>query len=169
MYHLPDTLYEEEKMPRRAKKLFVDTFSHHHKLNAGDEDVAMQKARQALEERYVRVNDLQWIPRRAAYEIIRDAMSSDSDRPVAASPPPTERRNKRRSKKDKRRVSPSSNSSDSSDNNSTSSSNSDDELVSTTTTMRPLSKKRKKVGKVVESQKFGNKSARQQYSTDDEY
>nr|QNN89411.1 ORF92 [Spilarctia obliqua nucleopolyhedrovirus] len=57
------------------------------------------KARQALEERYVRVNDLQWIPRRAAYEIIRDAMSSDSDRPVAASPPPTERRNKRRSKK----------------------------------------------------------------------
>ncbi|AJD09252.1 hypothetical protein [Condylorrhiza vestigialis mutiple nucleopolyhedrovirus] len=78
MYHIPDTLYEE-KMPRRAKQLFVDTFSKHHKLNAGDEDSAMQKARHALEERYVRVNDLQWIPRRAAYEIIRDDMSDDSD------------------------------------------------------------------------------------------
>nr|UIX56219.1 HycuOrf-92 hypothetical protein [Hyphantria cunea nucleopolyhedrovirus]UIX56364.1 HycuOrf-92 hypothetical protein [Hyphantria cunea nucleopolyhedrovirus] len=153
-------------MPRRAKKLFVDTFSQHHKLNAGDEDVAMQKARQALEERYVRVNDLQWIPRRAAYEIIRDAMSSDSDRPVA-SPAPAKQRSKRRSKRKERRVSQSGSSDVSSSSGSSSnSSSSGEELVSTAT--RPSSKK-KKIGEVVVSKKFVDKSERQQYSTDDEY
>nr|BBD50854.1 ChaB protein [Antheraea proylei nucleopolyhedrovirus] len=78
MFHMADALYEQ-KMPRRAKQLFVKAFAQHHKPNAGDEDAALQKARQALEERYVRVSGLEWIPRRAAYEIIRDEMSDDSD------------------------------------------------------------------------------------------
>ncbi|AAC59061.1 unknown [Orgyia pseudotsugata multiple nucleopolyhedrovirus] len=172
MYHLPDTLYEQEKMPRRAKRLFVDTFSQHHKLNAGDEEAAMQKARQALEERYVRVNDLQWIPRRAAYEIIRDDMSSDSDGP-AASPPGDHARPNR----DKRRVSYSSSDSSarSSDDQLISARGSDDQLISTRSSddhlvgagkARRPARKKKRIGKVVASQKFVGGGA--QYSTDDD-
>ncbi|AGR57128.1 hypothetical protein [Choristoneura rosaceana nucleopolyhedrovirus] len=159
MYHLPDTLYEEEKMPRRAKELFVNTFSQHHKLNAGDEGAAMQKARQALEERYVRVNDLQWIPRRAAYEIIRDDMSSDSDN--SRTLPPSERGNDNRLNNDKRRAKESI-SSDSSSARST-----DDELVSIgKERTKPPTSKKKRAGKVVASQKFVDKNAR--YSTDED-
>ncbi|AAK85617.1 hypothetical protein [Epiphyas postvittana nucleopolyhedrovirus] len=107
MYHIPDTLYDE-KLPKRAKQLFVDTFSKHHKLNAGDEDAAMQKAREALENRYVRVNNLQWIPRQAAYEIIRDEVSDNSDNSQTVAQP-----NKRFVDK-RRRTDSSSSSSDSS-------------------------------------------------------
>ncbi|AGR56981.1 hypothetical protein [Choristoneura occidentalis alphabaculovirus] len=166
MHHLPDTLYEEEKMPRRAKQLFVNTFSQHHKLNAGDEGAAMQKARQALEERYVRVNDLQWIPRRAAYEIIRDDMSSDSDGPREL----PDRGSEFRLSTDKRRASKTNSISDSS-----SAPSSDDELVDTgeehivntggERTQRTAFMK-KPAGKVAASQKYVGKTAN--YSSDED-
>ncbi|AKN80990.1 ChaB-B-like protein [Lonomia obliqua multiple nucleopolyhedrovirus] len=50
MYHIPNMVYQE-KMPPRAKRIFVETFSKYHKLNGGDEDVAMHKARRALEKK----------------------------------------------------------------------------------------------------------------------
>ncbi|AHD25580.1 chaB-like protein [Choristoneura murinana nucleopolyhedrovirus] len=169
MYHLPDTLYEEEKMPRRAKQLFVNTFSQHHKLNAGDEGAAMQKARQALEERYVRVNDSQWIPRRAAYEIIRDDMSSDSEGPREL--PPSKRGCELRLSVDQRRASKGSSISDSN-----SASSSDDELLNTGEERtivntggertKQAAFKKKRVGKMVASQKYVDKTAG--YSTDED-
>ncbi|AAA66689.1 AcOrf-59 peptide [Autographa californica nucleopolyhedrovirus] len=58
MYQIPDMLYNE-KMPPRAKKLFVETFTKYHKMNGGDEDIAMHKARKALEEKYVKIDTLQ--------------------------------------------------------------------------------------------------------------
>lgn len=148
MYHLPDTLYEE-KMPRRAKRLFVDTFSQHHKLNAGDEDVAMEKARQAVEQRYVRVNDLQWIPRRAAYEIVRDDMSSDSD--IGSGVDDARHNGIRRNGNGKRRVRESSDGS--------SDSSTDDEIVSK---KRTTAAKKKRVDKTVST--FVDNS----YSSEDE-
>nr|AFS51972.1 DekiORF95 [Dendrolimus kikuchii nucleopolyhedrovirus] len=80
MYQIPDMLYKES-MPPRAKKLFVKTFSKFHKLNGGDEDVAMQKARKALEEKYVKIDYLNnsWIPRTAAYEIVKDDIDTDDN------------------------------------------------------------------------------------------
>ncbi|USC25907.1 hypothetical protein [Palpita vitrealis nucleopolyhedrovirus] len=78
MYQIPEMLYNE-KMPPRAKKLFVKTFTKYHKMNGGDEDVAMHKAKNALEQKYVKVNALQnsWIPRKAAYEIVKDDFTDD--------------------------------------------------------------------------------------------
>ncbi|AAN28108.1 hypothetical protein QKT50_gp057 [Rachiplusia ou multiple nucleopolyhedrovirus] len=80
MYQIPDMLYNE-KMPPRAKKLFVETFTKYHKMNGGDEDIAMHKARKALEEKYVKIDTLQnsWIPRKAAYEIVRDDIDESDD------------------------------------------------------------------------------------------
>ncbi|ABL75995.1 Mv-ORF43 peptide [Maruca vitrata nucleopolyhedrovirus] len=80
MYQIPDLLYNE-KMPSRAKKLFVETFTKYHKMNGGDEDIAMRKAKKALEEKYVKVDTLQnsWIPRKAAYEIVRDDVDESDD------------------------------------------------------------------------------------------
>lgn len=165
MNHLPDALYDEQ-MPRRAKRLFVDTFSQHHKLNAGDEDAAMQKARQAVEARYVRVNDLQWIPRRAAYEIIRDEMSSGSEdesaRVSAPSKTATFNSNNRDFSKQRRRRT-----SETSTNSSISGHSTDDEneLVSTAKTRTARTKKRRVGGTATQ-----NLNTRQQYSTDeDEY
>ncbi|ANF29730.1 ORF-82 [Catopsilia pomona nucleopolyhedrovirus] len=79
MYQLPDMLYQE-KMPPRAKRIFVKTFSKYHKLNGGDEDVAMHKARKALEKKYVKMDTINnsWIPRRAAYEIVKDDIHNDN-------------------------------------------------------------------------------------------
>ncbi|AFO10019.1 hypothetical protein Bomanpvs2gp049 [Bombyx mandarina nucleopolyhedrovirus S2] len=80
MYQIPDMLYNE-KMPPRAKKLFVEAFTKYHKMNGGDEDIAMHKARKALEEKYVKINTLKnsWIPRKAAYEIVRDDIDESDD------------------------------------------------------------------------------------------
>ena len=165
MYHIPDTLYEE-KMPRRAKQLFVDTFSKHHKLNAGDEDSAMQKARHALEERYVRVNDLQWIPRRAAYEIIRDDMSDDSDavqnQQIDVSLQKHKRKNTRTS-------------STSSDSGTSSAYETDDKLVSTGKTVRSnASRKKRAKGKIPINKHYNNKSqphysSGESHSDEDDY
>lgn len=68
-------------MPHRAKKLFTKTFLENHKLNAGDEEVALIKAKKALEDKYVKVNLLRdsWIPRKAAYEIIKDDIDNEDD------------------------------------------------------------------------------------------
>nr|ALR71165.1 hypothetical protein AGNV_103 [Anticarsia gemmatalis multiple nucleopolyhedrovirus]ALR71323.1 hypothetical protein AGNV_103 [Anticarsia gemmatalis multiple nucleopolyhedrovirus]ALR71481.1 hypothetical protein AGNV_103 [Anticarsia gemmatalis multiple nucleopolyhedrovirus]ALR71950.1 hypothetical protein AGNV_103 [Anticarsia gemmatalis multiple nucleopolyhedrovirus]AXE72279.1 hypothetical protein [Anticarsia gemmatalis multiple nucleopolyhedrovirus] len=150
MYHIPDALYEE-KMPRRAKQLFVDTFSKHHKLNAGDEDLAMQKARNALEERYVRVNDLQWIPRRAAYEIIRDDMSDDSDG--------VQRQQVDVSSLQKHKRKNTHASSTSSDSEASSAYETDDKLVSTGKTVRTKASRKKRVkGKILNNNHYNNKS-----------
>jgi hypothetical protein len=162
MYHIPDTLYEE-KMPRRAKQLFVDTFSKHHKLNAGDEDAAMQKARNALEERYVRVNDLQWIPRRAAYEIIRDDMSdNDSD---GAQRPQTNVSLQRRKRKSART------SSTSSDDSASSAYETDDKLVNTGKTVRAKTSRQKRVkGKIVSNNTRPHYSSAEEKShSEDDY
>lgn len=80
MYQIPDILYQE-KMPPRAKKLFAETFSKYHKLNGGDEDVAIHKARQAVEKKYVKMDTLHnsWIPRKAAYEIVKDDIDDNED------------------------------------------------------------------------------------------
>ncbi|AGA16210.1 ChaB-like protein [Thysanoplusia orichalcea nucleopolyhedrovirus] len=80
MYQIPDMLYNE-KMPPRAKKLFVKTFTKYHKMNGGDEDIAMHKARKALEQKYVKIDTIQnsWIPRKAAYEIVRNDIDESDD------------------------------------------------------------------------------------------
>lgn len=163
MYHIPEALYEE-KMPRRAKQLFVDTFSQHHKLNAGDEDAAMNKARQALEERYVRVNDLQWIPRRAAYEIVRDELSSDSEGARRVAAPPSNPVKQRFHDSAKRRFSETSNSTVSS-NSSSSAHESEDPSTSAD---RPAARKKRVRGKVIASKKFAGQSARRLFSSDEE-
>jgi ChaB len=78
MYQIPEMLYNE-KMPARAKRLFTQTFSKYHKLNGGDEDIALHKARNALEEQYVKDPSNSWIPKTAAYEIIKDNIDDDDD------------------------------------------------------------------------------------------
>lgn len=87
MYQIPDILYQE-KMPPRAKKLFAETFSKYHKLNGGDEDIAIHKARKALEEKYVKVDTLHnsWIPRKAAYEIVKDDIYDSDDKSNTSTP-----------------------------------------------------------------------------------
>jgi hypothetical protein len=78
MYQIPDILYKE-KMPTRAKRIFAQTFAKYHKLNAGDEDIAMRKAREALEEQYVKMDAINssWIPRKAAFEILKDDLDDE--------------------------------------------------------------------------------------------
>ncbi|UZE89767.1 ChaB1 [Parapoynx stagnalis nucleopolyhedrovirus] len=79
MYQIPEMLYNE-KMPTRAKRLFTQTFSKYHKLNGGDEDIALHKARNALEEQYVKMDPSNsWIPKKAAYEIIKDNIDDHDD------------------------------------------------------------------------------------------
>ncbi|AAY83979.1 ORF-49 peptide [Chrysodeixis chalcites nucleopolyhedrovirus] len=78
MFHLNEAFFREE-MPARAKQLFVKTFKKYHKLDGGDEDVALHMARQAVERDYVKLND-RWIPKTAAEEIVRhDMVESDDD------------------------------------------------------------------------------------------
>ncbi|AAZ67417.1 orf46 [Trichoplusia ni single nucleopolyhedrovirus] len=87
MLYLNEAVFTED-MPARAKQLFVKTFKKYHKLDGGDEDIALHMARQAVERDYVRLND-RWIPKTAAEEIVRHDMvesddEDDNDRTVAA-------------------------------------------------------------------------------------
>nr|AOL57053.1 hypothetical protein [Chrysodeixis includens nucleopolyhedrovirus]QGW49182.1 hypothetical protein [Chrysodeixis includens nucleopolyhedrovirus]QGW49322.1 hypothetical protein [Chrysodeixis includens nucleopolyhedrovirus]QGW49462.1 hypothetical protein [Chrysodeixis includens nucleopolyhedrovirus]QGW49602.1 hypothetical protein [Chrysodeixis includens nucleopolyhedrovirus] len=78
MFHLNEAFFKEE-MPARAKQVFVKTFKKYHKLDGGDEDIALHMARQAVERDYVKLND-RWIPKTAAEEIVRhDMVESDDD------------------------------------------------------------------------------------------
>jgi ChaB len=78
MFHLSESLYKEEEMPARARKLFIDTFRKYHKLNAGDEDVPFKMAKEAVEKKYVKIGN-QWIPKKAAEEIVRHDLEEGSD------------------------------------------------------------------------------------------
>ncbi|AUV65375.1 ChaB-like [Alphabaculovirus myunipunctae] len=77
MFHLNESFYKQE-MPARAKRLFVKTFKKYHKLDGGDEDVALHMARQAVDREYVKLND-RWIPKSAAEEIVRHDIDEDTD------------------------------------------------------------------------------------------
>ncbi|QNV47827.1 ac58/59-like protein [Alphabaculovirus altersperidaniae] len=76
MFHLNKAFYQEE-MPARAKRLFAKTFKRYHKLDGGDEDVALHMAKQAVDREYVKLND-RWIPKSAAEEIVRHDLDEDS-------------------------------------------------------------------------------------------
>ncbi|ABF47387.1 ac59-like protein [Clanis bilineata nucleopolyhedrovirus] len=77
MFHLNDSLYKQE-LPARARKLFVSTFKKYHKLDGGDEDLALHIAQKAVERDYVKFNN-RWIPKRAAEEIMRHDIDDDTD------------------------------------------------------------------------------------------
>lgn len=77
MFHLNDSLYKQE-FPARARKLFVSTFKKYHKLDGGDEDLALHIAQKAVERDYVKFNN-RWIPKRAAEEIMRHDIDDDTD------------------------------------------------------------------------------------------
>jgi ChaB len=93
MFHLNESFYKQE-MPARAKRLFMKTFKKYHKLDGGDEDVALHMAKQAVDREYVKLND-RWIPKSAAEEIVRHDIDEDSlsepETPAAAAmtPPPS--------------------------------------------------------------------------------
>ncbi|AYN45049.1 se89 [Alphabaculovirus alterspexiguae] len=76
MFHLNEAFYHEE-MPARAKRLFVKTFKKYHKLDGGDEDVALHMAKQAVDREYIKLNN-RWIPKTAAEEIVRHDLDEDS-------------------------------------------------------------------------------------------
>ncbi|ACI28819.1 agip118 [Agrotis ipsilon multiple nucleopolyhedrovirus] len=76
MYHLNKAMYQQE-MPARARRLFVKTFNKYHKLDGGDEDVALHMAKQAVDREYVKLND-RYIPKSAAEEIVRHDLDEDS-------------------------------------------------------------------------------------------
>lgn len=76
MFHLNEAFYHQE-MPARARRLFVKTFNRYHKLDGGDEDVALHMAKQAVDREYVKLND-RWIPKSAAEEIVRHDLDEDS-------------------------------------------------------------------------------------------
>ncbi|WBB27236.1 AC58/59-like protein [Mythimna sequax nucleopolyhedrovirus] len=76
MFHLNESFYKQE-MPARAKRLFVRTFNKYHKLDGGDEEVALHMARQAVDREYVMLNN-HWIPKTAAEEIVRHDIHEDS-------------------------------------------------------------------------------------------
>nr|QNH90941.1 ChaB-like protein [Mamestra configurata nucleopolyhedrovirus A]UVZ34964.1 ChaB1 [Melanchra picta nucleopolyhedrovirus] len=76
MFHLNESFYKQE-MPARAKRLFVRTFNKYHKLDGGDEEVALHMARQAVDREYVMLNN-HWIPKTAAEEIVRHDIDEDS-------------------------------------------------------------------------------------------
>ncbi|AKN80574.1 Cation transporter protein B [Perigonia lusca single nucleopolyhedrovirus] len=78
MFHISESLFKEEKMPVRAKRLFASTFAKYHKLDGGDEDVALHMARKAVEREYVKLNNW-WIPKQAAEEIVRHEIDDDND------------------------------------------------------------------------------------------
>nr|AIW01512.1 hypothetical protein [Spodoptera frugiperda multiple nucleopolyhedrovirus]QED40159.1 hypothetical protein [Spodoptera frugiperda multiple nucleopolyhedrovirus] len=93
MFHLNEAFYHEE-MPARAKRLFVKTFKKYHKLDGGDEDVALHMAKQAVDREYVKLNN-RWIPKTAAEEIVRHDLEDDSlsESETPPSPPPPTRSN----------------------------------------------------------------------------
>lgn len=75
MFHLNDAFFKEE-MPARAKRLFVKTFAKYHKLDGGDEEIALHLAHKAVEREYVKLND-RWIPKSAAEEIVRHDIDNE--------------------------------------------------------------------------------------------
>ncbi|AKC91713.1 chaB-1 domain protein [Lambdina fiscellaria nucleopolyhedrovirus] len=77
MHYLTDLLYGDS-MPAKAKILYQKTFNRYHKLNGGDEQVALHLARRALEKNYVKINDC-WLPKEAAEAIVRHDMYDDDD------------------------------------------------------------------------------------------
>jgi cation transport regulator ChaB len=76
MNYLSDTFYKEN-MPARAKRLYQKTFNKHHKLNGGDEEIALHLARRAVEKDYVKLND-SWLPKAAVEIIVKHNMDNDS-------------------------------------------------------------------------------------------
>ncbi|ACO53482.1 chaB2 [Euproctis pseudoconspersa nucleopolyhedrovirus] len=76
MNYLAEAHFKEE-IPARAKRLYCKTFNLYHKLNGGDEDVALHLARRAVEKKYVKLND-RWYPKAAAEMIVRHDMDDDT-------------------------------------------------------------------------------------------
>ncbi|QYC92742.1 ChaB-1 [Trabala vishnou gigantina nucleopolyhedrovirus] len=70
--------YFKDQMPARAKRLYQKTFNKYHKLDSGDEDVALHMARRAVEKNYVKLND-RWYPKAAAELIVRHDMDDDDE------------------------------------------------------------------------------------------
>ncbi|AWW14403.1 ChaB1 [Hyposidra talaca nucleopolyhedrovirus] len=77
MDYLVNVQFKNE-LPGRAKRLYMNTFRRHHKLNGGDENVAMYLAQRAVEKDYVKLNN-QWLPKEAARLIVRHNMSSSEN------------------------------------------------------------------------------------------
>ncbi|UOQ18836.1 ChaB1 [Olene mendosa nucleopolyhedrovirus] len=76
MFYLNEMLLKEE-LPARARRLFIDTFRKYHKLDGGDENIALHLAFKAIERRYVKLNN-KWIPKAAAEEIVRHDIDDES-------------------------------------------------------------------------------------------
>lgn len=76
MIHLKDAIFKD-LLPARAQRLYEKTFNKYHKLDGGDEEVALLMARQAVEREYVKLND-QWFSKKAAEEIVRHDIAEDS-------------------------------------------------------------------------------------------
>nr|AFP95840.2 chaB1 [Mamestra brassicae multiple nucleopolyhedrovirus] len=101
MFHLNESFYKQE-MPARAKRLFVRTFNKYHKLDGGDEEVALHMARQAVDREYVMLNN-HWIPKTAAEEIVRhdideDSLSESEGSPVTVVAPPKQKQRRQQQK-----------------------------------------------------------------------
>nr|AIX47901.1 ChaB-like peptide [Lymantria dispar multiple nucleopolyhedrovirus] len=79
MFYLNEVLLKEE-MPARARRLFIETFRKYHKLDGGDENIALHLAFKAVERRYVKLNN-RWIPKSAAEEIVRHDIDEESEPP----------------------------------------------------------------------------------------
>nr|AMO27733.1 ChaB-like peptide [Lymantria dispar multiple nucleopolyhedrovirus] len=79
MFYLNEVLLKEE-MPARARRLFIETFRKYHKLDGGDENIALHLAFKAVERRYVKLNN-RWIPKSAAEEIVRHDIDEESGSP----------------------------------------------------------------------------------------
>nr|ANS70944.1 ChaB domain protein 1 [Lymantria dispar multiple nucleopolyhedrovirus] len=81
MFYLNEVLLKEE-LPARARRLFINTFRKYHKLDGGDENIALHLAFKAVERQYVKLNN-KWIPKSAAEEIVRhdidEQMSSEDE------------------------------------------------------------------------------------------
>ncbi|ABY65760.1 chaB1 [Orgyia leucostigma nucleopolyhedrovirus] len=77
MSYLTDVQFSEQ-MPARAKRLYKRVFDKYHKLNGGDEEVALHLARKALEKHYVKLNE-RWYPKAAAELIVRHDMDDDDE------------------------------------------------------------------------------------------
>ncbi|QWO71582.1 chaB [Orgyia pseudotsugata single capsid nuclopolyhedrovirus] len=77
MSYLTDVQFSEQ-MPARAKRLYKKIFDKYHKLNGGDEEIALHLARKALEKQYVKLNE-RWYPKAAAELIVRHDMDEDDE------------------------------------------------------------------------------------------
>ncbi|AHH82628.1 ChaB1 [Buzura suppressaria nucleopolyhedrovirus] len=77
MDYLANVQFKNE-LPGRAKRLYMNIFRRYHKLNGGDENVAMYLAQKEVEKHYVKLNN-QWLPKEAVRLIVRHNMSSSDD------------------------------------------------------------------------------------------